>query len=73
MSSLPKAPDWVTNKTQAIVYLEFAQQTYENAQHTRIHAIITARNLGLTFSEIGSAINMTQSGVRMMLKRAGEK
>ena len=73
MSSITKTPDWVTDETQAIVYLEFAQKTYDNAQHTRLHAITTARTLGLTFSEIGAAINMTQSGVRMMLKRAGER
>lgn len=68
-----QVPEWIANKDIAITFLEFAHQDYQNSRDMRIFYAEAARSLGVTLREIANIYDMTAEGVRIMLKRAGER
>ena len=70
---VPKLPAWVTDKTTAIHYLEYAHHGYQNARDTRTHAAFTARHHGITNQAIGEIYGIAESTVRAMLKKVGDR
>lgn len=55
----------------ALLRLELAQKRYESAKAARITCAQDARAHGLTYRQMANILDMTDAGVRMMLKRAG--
>lgn len=68
-----KIPDWIENRDIAIQFLEFADKDYRNAKSMRVFYAIAANRHGVTHREIADIYGMSESGVQMMIKRAGDK
>lgn len=68
-----KIPDWIENRDIAIQFLEFADKDYRNAKSMRVFYAIAANRHGVTHREIADIYGMSESGVQMMIKRAGEQ
>lgn len=54
-------------------YLELSQANYRHHYAQRIYFARLARQYGLTYKAIADAYGMTESGVRVMLKRAEDE
>lgn len=70
--SISKIPAWIEDRDIAIQFLEFANQDYRNAKSMRTFYAIAARKVGVLYREIASIYGMSESGVQMMIKRAGD-
>lgn len=53
-------------------YLRRAQEAFILAAHNRVNYIALAREYGITNSEIGSMVGVSESAVRALLKRHGD-
>lgn len=58
-------------RTAAIELLKCHRDAIERERRTRLVLIMAARDHGLTYEEIGSALGMTDAGVRLLVKRSG--
>lgn len=65
------APPGDSLKAAAIELLNCHRDAIERERRTRLVLIMAARNHGLTYEEIGSALGMTDAGVRLLVKRSG--
>lgn len=69
----PPQDAWIENRDIAIQFLEFAAKDYANAKNMRIYYAKAARKHGIPYQQIADIYGMTDSGVQMMLKRAGDR
>lgn len=58
-------------KTAALDLLDVHRAAVEREKRTRLYLILAAREHGLTYEEIGEALDMTGAGVRLFVKRSG--
>ena len=59
-------------RDNAIRLLDNARREYSTARYNRIRSMQLARACGLSCSEIGEVLGVTDSGVRKALQRAGD-
>lgn len=69
-----------SDRDAVLEFLEIARKAhdkaldeYKRAYQIRRQSIGSAKRLGLTNTEIGAALGLKESAVRMMIKRAGEQ